>query len=77
MPPDGSMAERGRCDQIPLIPSSFKSRFHKATLRREMLMKLLIVEKKSDPTLAGYIGSSLTRSRTGMSAGPFWNVSKV
>ena len=53
MPPDGSMAVRGRCDQIPLIPSSFKSRFHKATLRREMLMKLLLVEKEVRPNFSG------------------------
>ena len=53
IPPDGSKVVRGRCDQIPLPPLSFKSRYHKATLRREMLKRILFMET--------HVGSNLSR----------------
>ena len=53
IPPDESMVVRGRYDQIPLLPSSFKSRFHKATLRRVILKRLLLVETKIGSNFSG------------------------
>ena len=55
IPPDGSKVMRGhqgRCDQTPLLPSFFKSRYHKATLRREMLKRILFMET--------HVGSNLS-----------------
>ena len=53
IPPDGSKVVRGRCDQIPLPPLSFKSRHHKAKLRHEMLKRILFMET--------HVGSNLSR----------------
>ena len=46
IPPNESMAVRGRCvDWVPLLPSSFKSRFYKTLLRRVILKGLMLVER--------------------------------
>lgn len=54
IPHDEWKAVRGRCmDQIPPLPSSFKSRFHKATVRRIMLQRLMLVERDIGSNFSG------------------------